>query len=63
MRDKRRLIEWGKDALIVLLSLSAVYLLSMTPLVRDSGLLDLFPSRESPGADRKSTRLNSSHWS
>lgn len=51
MRDKRRLIEWGKDALIVLLSLSAVYLLSMTPLVRDSGLLDLFPPRESPGAN------------
>lgn len=50
MRDKRRLIEWGKDALIVLLSLSAVYLLSMTPLVRDSGLLDLLPPGESPGA-------------
>lgn len=49
MRDKRRLIEWGKDALIVLLSLSAVYLLSMTPLVRDSGLLDLLPPGESPG--------------
>ena len=41
MRDKRRWIEWGKDALIVLLTLSAVYLLSMTPLIRDSGLLDL----------------------
>ena len=49
MRDKRRLIEWGKDGLIVLLTLSAVWLLSMTPLVRDSGLPDLFFHEESPG--------------
>ena len=41
MGDKRRFIEWGKDALIVLLSLSAAYLLSMTPLVQDSGVLEL----------------------
>ena len=41
MRDNRRLMEWGKNALILLLTLSAVYLLSMTPLIRDSGLLDL----------------------
>ena len=33
MRDKRRLIEWGKNALIVLLTVSAVWLLTMTPLV------------------------------
>lgn len=50
MRNKRRWIEWGKDALIVLLTLSAVYLLAMTPLVQDSGLLDLLPPQESPGA-------------
>lgn len=50
MRNKRRWIEWGKDALIVLLTLSAAYLLSVTPLVRDSGLLDLLAPQESPGA-------------
>lgn len=49
MRDKRRLIEWGKDAAIVLLTLSAVWLLSMTPLIQDSGLLDLLAPQESPG--------------
>lgn len=48
MRNKRRWIELGKDALIVLLTLSAVYLLSMTPLLRDSGVLDLLSPRESP---------------
>ena len=47
MGDKRRLVEWGKDALIVLLSLSAAYLLSMTPLVRDSGVLELLSPQES----------------
>lgn len=50
MRDKRRLVEWGKDALILLLTLSAVFLLTMTPLVQDSGLAELFhprsPARE-----------------
>lgn len=50
MRDKRRWIEWGKNVVIALLTLSAVWLLSMTPLVRDSGVLDLLPPRESPGA-------------
>ena len=50
MRDKRRWIEWGKDVLIVQLTLSAIYLLTMTPLVRDSGVLDLLSPRESPGA-------------
>lgn len=50
MRDRRRWIEWGKDALIVLLTLSAVWLLSMTPLVRDSGVQDLLAPRESLGA-------------
>ena len=49
MRNKQRWIEWGKDALIVLLTLSAVWLLSMTPLVQDSGVLDLLAPQESPG--------------
>ena len=31
-KQKRRLIEWGKNALIVLLSLSALYLLGRTQL-------------------------------
>ena len=38
MRNKRRIIEWGKNILIVLLTLSALFLLTMTPLVQDSGL-------------------------
>lgn len=42
MRDKRRLLEWGKNILIVLLTLSAALLLSMTPLIQDSGLAELF---------------------
>ena len=49
MRDKRRLIDWGKDALIVLLTASALVLLTMTPLIQDSGVLNLFAPRESPG--------------
>ncbi len=39
MKGKRRYLEWGKNLAIVLLSLSAAWLLTMTPLVRDSGLL------------------------
>ena len=42
MRDRRRVIEWCKNALIVLLTLSALILLSMTPLVQDSGLAAWF---------------------
>ena len=49
MSSRRRWIELGKDALMILLTLSAVYLLSMTPLVRDSGVMELFAPRESPG--------------
>lgn len=41
MGSKRRPIEWVKNALIALLTLSAAGLLTMTPLVRDSGLLEL----------------------
>ena len=54
MKDERRWIEWGKDALIVLLTLSALYLLSMTPLIQDSGVMDLFPPKESPGVGTSS---------
>ena len=50
MRDKRRIVEWGKNALIALLTLSALVLLSMTPLVQDSGLAALFrPGRAGGG--------------
>lgn len=49
--SKRRLIEWGKNVLILLLSVSAIYLLTMTPLVQDSGLLDLFSSRDNREED------------
>lgn len=45
MRDKQSALEWGKNAAIVLLTLSAVALLSMTPLVRDSGLVELLRPR------------------
>ncbi len=49
MRRKVRWIEWGKDALILLLTLSALWLLSKTPLIQDSGLTDLLSPRESSG--------------
>lgn len=41
MKGKRRVLEGIKSLLILLLSVSAVYLLTMTPLVQDSGLLEL----------------------
>ena len=50
MRDKRRLIEWGKNVLIALLTLSAVFLLTMTPLIQDSGLADLFRPQRAAGS-------------
>ena len=51
MRDRRRIIAWGKNALIVQLTLSALVLLSMTPLVQDSGLAAwLRPGRDADGA-------------
>ena len=49
MRDKRRIIEWCKNAVIVLLTLSALFLLSMTPLLQDSGLVALFRSGSAAG--------------
>ena len=39
MKGNRRWLERGKSLAIALLSLSALWLLTMTPLVRDSGLL------------------------
>lgn len=45
MRDKHRALEWAKNAAIALLTLSAIVLLSMTPLVRDSGLVELLGPR------------------
>lgn len=42
MKGKRRILEAFKSLLIVLLSLSAVYLLIQTPLIQDSGVLSLF---------------------
>ena len=51
MKGKRRIIEWGKDALIALLTLSALFLLTMTPLVQDSGLAALLrPGNAAAGA-------------
>lgn len=47
MKGKRRWVEWGKNLLILLLSLSALWLMSMTPLVQDSGILDLLERGES----------------
>ena len=54
---KRRLIEWGKNALIALLALSALYLLGRTQLYEEgaasgrswlSGLTQVFAEQESP---------------
>ena len=57
MRGKRRIIEWGKNVFIVLLTLSALLLLSMTPLVQDSGLAVLLrPGRASGGASAASAQ-------
>lgn len=53
MRAERRWREWGKSALIAGLGLSALWLLTMTPLVRDSGLLDRTP--EDPHAREHSS--------
>lgn len=47
MKGKRRWVEWIKNLLILLLSLSALWLLTMTPLVQDSGVLDLLERGQS----------------
>lgn len=52
MKGKRRWVEWGKNLLILLLSLSAIWLLAMTPLIQDSGVLDLLkPGQSDEQAD------------
>jgi len=55
--SKRRLVEWGKNLLILLLTASAVYLLTMTPLVQDSGLADLFSGQSGGDAVRNEVVL------
>lgn len=57
MKGKRRALEWIKSLLILLLSVSALYLLTMTPLVQDSGLLNLFHKDASTDPDRPSVTL------
>ena len=56
MRDRRRIVEWGKNALIALLTLSALLLLSMTPLVQDSGLAALLSTGRAAGASEVSAQ-------
>ena len=57
MKDKRRWKERGKSVLILLLSASAIYLLTLTPLVQDSGVLDLFSPRQENGSDSAAVTL------
>lgn len=51
----KRWVELGKDAVILLLTLSALYLLSMTPLVQDSGVLELLRPQEQAGGGTSGT--------
>ncbi len=51
----RRWVELGKDAVILLLTLSALYLLSMTPLMQDSGVLELLHPSDSVGSSAPGT--------
>lgn len=46
MKGKRRVLEIVKNLVILLLSASAIYLLTMTPLIQDSGVLDLIGPRQ-----------------
>lgn len=46
MKGKRRWLEVLKSLLILLLSASAVFLLSRTPLVQDSGIVDWLTTRQ-----------------
>lgn len=57
MERKRRWKERGKTLLILLLSVSAVYLLALTPLVQDSGVVDMFVSRGENGGAVTSVTL------
>ena len=51
MDRKRRRRELGKSLLILLLSASAIYLLTLTPLIQDSGILDLFAQNRESNED------------
>lgn len=57
MSKKRRWLERGKSLLILLLSLSAVYLLSMTPLIQDSGILDVLKPKPASSENTTSVTL------
>lgn len=57
MKRKSRWKEWGKNLLILLLSVSAVYLLTLTPLVQDSGVLEFFDQSENGGGNVTSVTL------
>lgn len=57
MKGKRRWVEWGKNLLILLLSLSALWLLTMTPLIQDSGILDLLERGEKDEEETASVTL------
>lgn len=49
-KPERRWVERTKNVFIVLLTLSAVFLLSRTPLVQDSGLMNLLQDPKTSGA-------------
>ena len=57
MRGKRRFLEGVKTLLIILLSASALYLLTMTPLVKDSWLEDLLKGEQVTKSDPLSVTL------
>lgn len=58
MKDnKRRWLERGKSLLILLLSVSALYLMWQSPLIRNSGLMELFSDGRS-GGDSGSTSVS-----
>lgn len=57
--DWHRRVEWGKNLLIVLLTLSAIYLLTMLPLVQDSGLFHLLGGAEPTQGEEAGLSLTS----
>lgn len=57
MDRKRRRRELGKNLLILLLSASAIYLLTLTPLIQDSGVLELFSGSRDGGESTANVTL------
>lgn len=57
MKRKRRVIELLKSLLILLLSASAILLLIQTPLIQDSGVLDLLPTDTASGGEQTEVTL------